>query len=87
LPGKWTDEEDEKLLRIVKEVGLRNYCWPKIGDYFSKRTGKQCRERWYNHLDPAVAKGDWTKEVNLYHPNLCFFLNYVAHSLRFFYCI
>jgi hypothetical protein len=24
--------------------------------------GKQCRERWFNHLDPAVRKGDWTVE-------------------------
>jgi hypothetical protein len=21
--------------------------------------GKQCRERWYNHLDPDVKRGDW----------------------------
>lgn len=23
------------------------------------RIGKQCRERWFNHLDPAINKGDW----------------------------
>lgn len=27
------------------------------------RVGKQCRERWYNHLDPGIKKGDWTAEV------------------------
>ena len=26
------------------------------------RTGKQCRERWHNHLDPTVKKGEWTPE-------------------------
>ena len=24
------------------------------------RNSKQCRERWHNHLDPSVKKGDWT---------------------------
>ena len=26
------------------------------------RNGKQCRERWLNHLDPRVRKGDWSAE-------------------------
>ena len=26
------------------------------------RAGKQCRERWFNHLCPAVKKGEWTEE-------------------------
>ena len=26
------------------------------------RSGKQCRERWHNHLDPRVKKGDWTAD-------------------------
>eukprot|EP00966_Prymnesium_polylepis_P082641 1913572-Prymnesium_polylepis.1 len=26
------------------------------------RVGKQCRERWFNHLCPAVKKGEWTEE-------------------------
>ena len=24
------------------------------------RIGKQCRERWYNHLNPSIKKGNWT---------------------------
>lgn len=24
------------------------------------RRGRQCRERWFNHLDPDLKKGDWT---------------------------
>ena len=27
---------------------------------FSGRIGKQCRERWHNHLNPAIKKTDWT---------------------------
>lgn len=26
------------------------------------RIGKQCRERWFNHLDPNIRKGEWTDE-------------------------
>ena len=26
------------------------------------RIGKQCRERWTNHLDPSIKKGPWTEE-------------------------
>ena len=26
------------------------------------RTGKQCRERWYNHLDPHISKEPWSAE-------------------------
>lgn len=30
--------------------------------YLAGRTGKQCRERWHNHLNPGIKKGDWTPE-------------------------
>ena len=26
------------------------------------RIGKQCRERWHNHLNPSISKAPWTKE-------------------------
>ena len=31
----------------------------------STRTGKQCRERYFNHLQPNVKKGGWTKEEDM----------------------
>ena len=34
-----------------------------IAESLSGRTGKQCRERWHNHLDCGIKKGDWTEEV------------------------
>ena len=57
----WTVEQDEKLKELVSQHGMG---WTKIGEVFGERNGKQCRERWYNHLDPAVNKGEWTLEVN-----------------------
>jgi Myb-like DNA-binding domain len=29
------------------------------------RTGKQCRERWHNHLNPDLNKNEWTEEEEL----------------------
>ena len=36
--------------------------------YKLRSTGKQCRERWHNHLDPSVLKEPWTEyeEVQLF---------------------
>lgn len=31
----------------------------------SPRTGKQCRERWTNHLRGGISKSDWTEEEDL----------------------
>ena len=33
-----------------------------IASQLPGRIGKQCRERWFNHLDPSIKKGDWTNE-------------------------
>eukprot|EP00826_Nyctotherus_ovalis_P006490 TRINITY_DN1154_c0_g1_i30.p1 TRINITY_DN1154_c0_g1~~TRINITY_DN1154_c0_g1_i30.p1 ORF type:complete len:331 (+),score=74.69 TRINITY_DN1154_c0_g1_i30:479-1471(+) len=31
----------------------------------NKRTGRQCRERWRNHLDPEINKEKWTDEEDI----------------------
>ncbi len=36
--------------------------WSEIAARISGRIGKQCRERWFNHLDPAIKKGGWSAE-------------------------
>ncbi|XP_022897794.1 transcription factor MYB3R-2-like, partial [Olea europaea var. sylvestris] len=33
-----------------------------LGRCFSQHIGKQCRDRWNNHLNPEINKGAWTKE-------------------------
>lgn len=58
----WTTEEDIKLKELIDEHGTCS--WTKVGENIFERTGKQCRERWYNHLDPSVKKGEWTAEVS-----------------------
>ena len=58
--GGWTKEEDETLLRLVTENGAKD--WTIISQSLPGRIGKQCRERWHNHLDPNINKKSWTPE-------------------------
>lgn len=34
--------------------------WSTIAKQVSGRAGKQCRERWFNHLCPDILKGEWS---------------------------
>ena len=36
--------------------------WSEIAERTPGRVSKQCRERWFNHLDPSLKKGDWEPE-------------------------
>ncbi|KAM0752978.1 hypothetical protein T439DRAFT_286847 [Meredithblackwellia eburnea MCA 4105] len=58
--GPWTKEEDDKLKLLVDRYGSEK--WVAIASEMNSRSGKQCRERWHNHLDPSIKKGDWTPE-------------------------
>jgi hypothetical protein len=60
IKGAWTKEEDEILIRLVKQHGPMN--WSSIADHLQGRNGKQCRERWYNRLDPKIKTDPWTPE-------------------------
>ena len=60
IKGPWTEEEDQKLIELVKKYGAEK--WSNISTYLPGRLGKQCRERWYNHLNPEVRKTGWSKE-------------------------
>jgi hypothetical protein len=48
------------MARLVEELGTRR--WGLIGSKLNGRTGKQCRERWHNQLDPKINKDNWTEE-------------------------
>ena len=60
IKGPWTPEEDAKVIRLVKLHG--NKKWSFIARQLKGRLGKQCRERWYNHLNPDINKAEWTDE-------------------------
>jgi hypothetical protein len=56
----WNEGEDKLLISLVHISGPRN--WSKIASNFQNRLGKQCRERWHNHLNPFISKIKWSKE-------------------------
>ena len=58
--GVWTEQEDRVLIQLVSQYGLQN--WTLIAENLPGRIGKQCRERWRNHLDPQLRKGAWGVE-------------------------
>lgn len=60
IKGPWTKEEDNKVIHLVQEYGPKR--WTLISKHLKGRTGKQCRERWHNHLNPNIKKTAWTEE-------------------------
>ncbi|SCZ88722.1 BZ3500_MvSof-1268-A1-R1_Chr2-1g04593 [Microbotryum saponariae] len=61
--GKFTPEEDELLLQAVERWGTKK--WKEVSSVVRFRTDAQCRERWFNHLDPEVRqnkKKRWTQQ-------------------------
>ena len=58
------------ICKLVEKYGTKN--WTAVSQaletsqVMSKRTGKQCRERWHNHLDPHINKSPWTESEEKY---------------------
>ena len=36
-----------------------------VGNFLPGRSGKQCRERWHNHLNPDLRKAGWSYEEDM----------------------
>ncbi|XP_055546115.1 myb protein isoform X2 [Wyeomyia smithii] len=60
IKGPWTKEEDDKVVELVTKYGPKK--WTLIARHLRGRIGKQCRERWHNHLNPNIKKTAWTDE-------------------------
>eukprot|EP00903_Cladosiphon_okamuranus_P011636 g10945.t1 len=60
VKGPWSSEEDDHLKRLVEQYGAKK--WNLLARAFPGRSGKQCRERWHNHVDAHIKKGEWTAE-------------------------
>ncbi|CAM9253263.1 unnamed protein product, partial [Phaeothamnion confervicola] len=60
VKGPWAAEEDDLLRRLVDLHGSKK--WSQIAQELPGRSGKQCRERWLNHLDTRVKKSLWSDE-------------------------
>eukprot|EP00357_Protocruzia_adherens_P011067 CAMPEP_0114973024 /NCGR_PEP_ID=MMETSP0216-20121206/724_1 /TAXON_ID=223996 /ORGANISM="Protocruzia adherens, Strain Boccale" /LENGTH=804 /DNA_ID=CAMNT_0002333469 /DNA_START=349 /DNA_END=2763 /DNA_ORIENTATION=- len=56
----WTEEEDQMVIKLVNLHGPQK--WTFIAEHLPGRIGKQCRERWHNHLNPKIKKTPWSEE-------------------------
>jgi myb proto-oncogene protein len=53
-------QEDQRVVELVAKYGPKR--WTLIAKHLKGRIGKQCRERWHNHLNPHINKTAWTQE-------------------------
>ncbi|KAL9428904.1 hypothetical protein AB3S75_030825 [Citrus x aurantiifolia] len=60
VKGPWSPEQDAVLSELVSKFGARN--WSLIARGIAGRSGKSCRLRWCNQLDPAVKRKPFTDE-------------------------
>ena len=44
----------------VSKYGERD--WKMIAEYVEGRTPQQCRQRWFEALNPDLVKGKWTHQ-------------------------
>ncbi|KAB2049470.1 hypothetical protein ES319_A13G178900v1 [Gossypium barbadense] len=58
--GHWRPAEDAKLMELVTYYGPQN--WNLIAEHLEGRSGKSCRLRWFNQLDPRINKRNFTEE-------------------------
>ena len=54
---QWSNAEDTLVRQLVQAHGTRS--WTLVAQHLPGRTGKQCRERWHNHLDHDIRKDAW----------------------------
>ncbi|XP_073281193.1 transcription factor MYB117-like [Primulina huaijiensis] len=58
--GHWKTSEDAKLRELVAMHGPQN--WNHIAEKLQGRSGKSCRLRWYNQLNPKINRGAFSEE-------------------------
>ncbi|XP_074591237.1 transcription factor MYB63-like [Curcuma longa] len=58
--GHWKPSEDAKLKELVAQFGPQN--WNLIAEKLPGRSGKSCRLRWFNQLDPKINRRAFSPE-------------------------
>lgn len=58
--GHWRPAEDAKLKDLVVRFGPQN--WNLIAEHLQGRSGKSCRLRWFNQLDPRINRRAFSEE-------------------------
>ena len=69
--NSWRVNEDQVLEELVNIRGPKNWSGiakelnTRLHEALPVRKGKQCRERWYNHLNPSLIKTKWSEREDL----------------------
>ncbi|CAM9217046.1 unnamed protein product [Chrysoparadoxa australica] len=58
--GTWKNTEDEILKVAVMKYGKMQ--WARVASLLSRKSAKQCKARWFEWLDPAIKKTEWSRE-------------------------
>lgn len=58
--GHWRPAEDAKLRELVCQHGP--HTWNLIAEKLQGRSGKSCRLRWFNQLDPRITRKAFSEE-------------------------
>lgn len=58
--GVWKNSEDEILKAAIMKYGFNQ--WSRISSLLPRKSAKQCKQRWYEWLDPSIKKTEWTRE-------------------------
>eukprot|EP00250_Pteridium_aquilinum_P027128 c34264_g1_i1 orf=2-436(-) len=58
--GHWRPSEDDTLKELVAQHGPQN--WNLIAQHLEGRSGKSCRLRWFNQLDPRINRAAFSED-------------------------
>lgn len=61
--GHWSELENARLLLLLFFYGISD--WKIISKNIITRNPAQCRDRWYNVLDPTISKQKWKKAEDM----------------------
>lgn len=57
---RFTKEEDRRIKELYIKKGIKK--WEELAQQMENRTAKQCRDRYFNYLDPNIKNLEWTPE-------------------------
>ena len=78
--GQWTDEEDAVVVETVQNSMEDPFTrWSDLAQRLPGRVGKQVRDRWVNHLNPAINHLPFSREdVSPFLDSLAFFRRFIS---------
>ena len=55
----WTNAEDEVVKAGISKYGMNN--WERVASLIDTHSAQECKDRWYQFLDPHINKGEWSR--------------------------